>query len=68
MQNDGSATEYAKKLTSLYTHDKQMEIALSGDWYDPVRALFHTTRSIEQEIILCCQTTVIPYLVKERQY
>jgi uncharacterized protein len=53
MQNDGSVTrsavEYAEKLMSLYTHGKQMGIALSGDWYDPVRALFHTTRRIGDE-------------------
>jgi uncharacterized protein len=53
MQNDGSvarsAADYAKKLVSLYTHGKQMGIALSGDWYDPVRALFHVTRRVGDE-------------------
>jgi uncharacterized protein len=48
MQNDGavarSAEDYAGKLMSLYNYGKLMGIAISGDWYDAINVLFHTTR------------------------
>lgn len=48
MQNDGmmlySPRQYAEKLFALYKQGQEMDIAVTGDWYDPFVTLFHTTR------------------------
>jgi uncharacterized protein len=55
MQNDGlekrSAQDYADKLMSLYRYGKKVGVRVTGDWYDPYEALFHTTKRVEDSSV-----------------
>jgi uncharacterized protein len=46
-----TAVDYTEKLMGLYNYAKDLDIGMSGDWYDPFATLFHTTRRIKDPII-----------------
>jgi uncharacterized protein len=50
-ETERTAMDYTEKLMSLYNYAKGLGVGMSGDWYDPFAALFHTTRKTKDKIV-----------------